>query len=63
MWKLVAAMTAVTRGDAAIFPPGVPRTEPALSLATTVFESRAFKPSTRRATTHRPRPATSEKGA
>jgi hypothetical protein len=63
MWKLVAAMTAVTRGDAAIFPPGLPRTEPAWSLATTAFESRAFKPSTNRATTHRPRPATPQKGA
>jgi hypothetical protein len=63
MWKLVAAVTAVTCGGAAIFPPGVPRTEPALSLATTMFESRAFKPSTSGAMTHRPRPATPEKGA
>jgi len=50
-----------THCDAAIFPPGVSRTEPTLSLTTTVFESiRVIKPSTSRAPTHRTSPSNAE---
>ena len=73
MWKTVATITVVTVGacglvatrcDAAIFSPGVSRTGPVLSLATTMFESiRAIRLPTRRLTMHRRRPATPQKGA